>query len=213
MVEALTVGGLGWAASSINIVLVTAILSTMLAATFGLGRMVRSLADAGHAPSILIDKGDVPFRGIFFSGMAMLISVSLGYLLPKEIYIFLVSSGGFSLLFAYVVILFTHYRYRRKNGCPPQGHCQLVGFPYTSWTAIVSLIIVIATMPLVPGQGAGLYVGLVLTGFYLLLYFLFFSNAPQKLFYRNIALAKPFPRSIKSKQQGDLKNSENKTRQ
>lgn len=213
MVEALTVGGLGWAASSINIVLVTAILSTMLAATFGLGRMVRSLADAGHAPSILIDKGDVPFRGIFFSGLAMLGSVSLGYVLPKEIYIFLVSSGGFSLLFAYVVILVTHYRHRRKNGCPPQGNCQLAGFPYTSWTAIASLIIVIATMPLVPGQGAGLYVGLMLTGFYLLLYFLFFTNAPQKLFYRNIALAKPLPCNIKSKQQGDLKDSENKTRQ
>ncbi|MHB8918840.1 MAG: amino acid permease [Desulfocucumaceae bacterium] len=211
MVKALTVGGLGRAADSINVVLITAILSTMLAATFGLGRMVRSLADAGHAPSILIDKGDVPFRGILFSGVAMLFSVSLGYLLPRGIYIFLVSSGGFSLLFAYVVILFTHYRYRRKYGCPPRGNCQLAGFPYTSWAAIISLIIVISTMPLVPGQGAGLYVGLMLTGFFLLLYF--FRNVPQKLFSRKTVLAKPLPRSFKPEQQQEtLKESEKKTK-
>ncbi|MHB8158066.1 MAG: amino acid permease, partial [Desulfocucumaceae bacterium] len=196
LVQALAAGGLGWAASSINVVLVTAILSTMLAATFGLGRMVRSLADSGHAPSFLIDKGDVPFRGIFLSGVAMLASASLGFYLPKNIYIFLVSSGGFSLLFAYLIILVTHYRYRRKNGCPPSGNCQLAGFPYTSWIAIASLILVIATMPLIPGQGAGLYVGLLLAGFYLLLY-LIFEGEPKKLFIKGLALDKPLPRKNK----------------
>jgi len=200
MVAALANGGLGWAARSINVILITAILSTMLAATFGLGRMVRSLADSGQAPSVLIDKGDVPYRGILFSGLAMLGSASLGFLLPREIYIFLVSSGGFSLLFAYVVILVTHYHYRKKYGCPPRGNCQLAGFPYTSVTAIAGLVIVILTMPLVPGQGAGLYVGLLLTVFYLLVYFLFIK-APQKLFYRNKALPKLLPGELKSEQQ------------
>jgi len=209
LVEALTVRGLGRAAGSINVILVTAILSTMLAATFGLGRMVRSLADAGHAPSILADKGDVPLRGILFSGVAMLVSASLGYLLPREIYIFLVSSGGFSLLFAYVVILVTHYRHRKKYGCPPRGHCQLAGFPYTSWMAIAGLITVITTMPLIPGQGSGLYVGLMLSGFYLLLYF-FIKNAPHKLFHRNTALAKPLPRDFESHQQKKPERGEEK---
>jgi AAT family amino acid transporter len=192
LVKALTVSGLGRAAGSINVILVTAILSTMLAATFGLGRMVRSLADAGQAPSILMDKGDVPLRGILFSGMAMLVSASLGFVLPRGIYIFLVSSGGFTLLFAYVIILVTHYRFRRKYGCPPRGNCQLAGFPYTSWIAIAGLVVVIATMPLIPGQGSGLYVGLALTGFYLLLYFLFGKTSPR-LFNRRYAPAKPLP--------------------
>lgn len=200
LVEALTAGGLGWAARSINVILVTAILSTMLAATFGLGRMVRSLADVGHAPALLIDKGDVPLRGIIFSGGAMLAAVSLGYVLPRGIYIFLVSSGGFSLLFAYMIILVTHYRHRRKHGCPPQGNCQLAGFPYTSWFAIVSLITVMATMPLVPGQGSGLYVGLILTGLFGILYSLFI-NPPKKLFKKHFALAKPFPRNSATEQQ------------
>jgi L-asparagine transporter-like permease len=45
MVAALDRWGIGWAGTIITIVLITAILSTMLAAMFGIGRMMRSLAD------------------------------------------------------------------------------------------------------------------------------------------------------------------------
>ena len=193
MVSALTARGLEWAADPINIILVTAILSTMLAATFGLGRMVRSLADAGHAPSLLKEKTDVPFRGILFSGAAMLAGVSLGDFLPRGIYIFLVSSGGFSLLFAYLIIMLTHYRYRIKNGCPPHGHCQLFGFPYTSWAAVVSLVVVIVSMPLISGQGSGLFAGLLLVGFYSLSYVVF-KGSPQKIKVISLASTKPLPK-------------------
>lgn len=176
MVSALTARGLGAAAGSINVVLVTAILSTMLAATFGLGRMVRSLAESRSAPAWMIDRGEIPYRGILFSGVSMLAAVSLSYILPKNIYIFLVSSGGFSLLFTYVIILFTHYRFRRTYGCPPADHCQMRNFPYGSWLAIGSLIIIIVTMPLIPGQGSGLFAGsllvLLYAGIFLFLKFL-----------------------------------------
>ncbi len=173
MVAALNVQGLGVAAGLVNLVLVTAILSTMLAATFGLGRMLRSLADNGDAPTVLIDRGDVPQKGILFSGIAMLLSVSLSYVLPNSIYIFLVSSGGFSLLFAYLAIMLTHLRYRKRFGCPPQGNCQLIGYPYTTWAGIVSLAVVIITMPLIPGQGSGLFAGLALLGIYSLVYYIY----------------------------------------
>lgn len=192
MVAALNAGGLSWAAGSINVILVSAILSTMLAATFGLGRMVRSLADAKHAPSILADHGDIPRRGILFSGTAMLFSVSLGYILPEQIYIFLVSSGGFSLLFAYVIILVTHYRYRKINGCPPRGNCQLPGFPYTSVLALAGLGIAILSMPFIPGQGSGLYVGLILVALYMALFYVF-KILPARTRNRMTAYAKPLP--------------------
>lgn len=192
MVSALRTRGLGGAAGSINIVLITAILSTMLAAAFGLGRMVRSLADSGHAPAVLRDSGDVPVRGIFFSGLAMLAGVSLAYLLPSSVYLFLVSSGGFSLLFVYLVIMLTHQRFRFQRGCPPQGHCQLKGFPYTSWFSIVSLLAVIATMPLIHGQGSGLLAGLTLVFFYASAY-LVFKAWPERQSMQQLASFKPMP--------------------
>lgn len=192
MIAALNAQGLGVAAGVINLVLVTAILSTMLAATFGLGRMLRSLADNGDAPAFLIDRGDVPLKGILFSGIAMLLSVSLSYVLPDRIYIFLVSSGGFSLLFAYLVIMLTHLRFRNRNGCPPQGHCQLPGYPYTTWAGIISLVIVIVTMPLIPGQGSGLFAGLGLVAVYSLLYY-----TTRLIPFRTVPAAKPIQRSPK----------------
>ncbi|WP_409305067.1 amino acid permease [Peribacillus sp. SCS-155] len=170
LVLALAAHGVGWAGNVMGIVLVTAILSTMLAAMFGLGRMIRSLAEEGHAPSWIKGKGDVPFRGILFSGAAMLAALGLGLLLPKQVYVFLVSSGGFALLFTYIVIVVTHLKFRKKYGCPEKGECRLPGYPYSSWIVIASLIAVIASMPLVPGQGAGLAAGLSLIVLYSAIY-------------------------------------------
>jgi len=195
MVAALSAGGLNWAAGSMNIILVTAILSTMLAATFSLGRMIWSLAHAGQAPSLLMERAGIPRRGIIFSGAAMLFALGLGSILPQQLYIFLLSAGGFSVLFTYVIILITHYRFRKINGCPPRGNCQLPGFPYSSIFAVASLVMAIVTMPLIPGQGSGLYVGLLLTTFYLILYYVF-KVLPDKLLVRTTAYAKPLPENI-----------------
>jgi Gamma-aminobutyrate permease and related permeases len=169
-VAALEYRGIYWAAGIINIVLVTAILSTMLAATFALGRMMRSLVDDGYAPQWLKDKGDIPYKGIVFSGAAMLAALALSFVLPKQVYLFLVGSGGFSLLFTYLVILLSHYRFRKKHGCPPKGSCQFPGYPFTSWFAIASLAAIIVSMPLIPGQGAGLIAGVILVIFYMVCY-------------------------------------------
>lgn len=170
MVLALKVWNIGWAGGAMNVVLITAVLSTMLASMFGLGRMMRSLADEGHAPAWLRDRANIPRKGILFSGAAILAGLLFGFILPEQVYLFLVSSGGFSLLFTYVVILLTHYRFRKKNGCPPVGNCQLKGFPYTSIAAIAVLIAVIVFMPLVPGQGYGLIAGVSLLVLYTVIY-------------------------------------------
>jgi AAT family amino acid transporter len=190
LVAALKAQGLVIAAGYINVILLIAIISAMLAATFGLGRMIRSLADTNNAPTFLMDKGDIPLRGILFSGLAMLLGVSLAFVLPEQTYIFLVSSGGFSLLFTYVVILLAHIRFRKSHGCPSYGHCQLGGFPYTSWIAIIGLLSVILTMPLIPGQGSGLFAGLGLILFYLAAYFMI-KILPGIKKHENLMVAKP----------------------
>lgn len=168
MVAALKRSGMDWAGNVINIVLITAILSTMLAAMFGLGRMMRSLADAHQAPQFLKDKADVPYRGIIFSGFAMLIGLGFGLMLPR-VYLFLVSSGGFSVLFTYVIIVATHIQFRRKYGCP-KGRCKVSWFPYSSLLVLICLIAAILSMPLISGQGYGFIAGIVMVVAYFLIY-------------------------------------------
>ncbi|MDP4151893.1 MAG: amino acid permease [Bacillota bacterium] len=168
IVAALNRHGIDWAGNALNIVLITAILSTMLAAMFGLGRMMRSLADEGHAPEWLKNKTDVPYRGILASGVAMLIALGFGLLFPR-VYLFLISSGGFAILFSYAVIMATHIKFRKKNGCP-DGKCQMWGFPYTSVFVLLSLIAAIISMPFVKGQASGLIAGSIIVVFYTLSY-------------------------------------------
>ncbi len=169
MVAALSRWGMEWAGSAINFVLVTAILSAMLAAMFGLGRMIRCLADEGHAPRQLKETSDVPYRGIVFSGVSMLVGLGAGLFFPR-VYLFLISSGGFASLLTYATILATHIRFRKRHGCPPEGKCQMPGYPFTSWIALIGTIGVIASMPLIAGQLSGLIAGIAMTVIYALIY-------------------------------------------
>lgn len=169
MVASLERWGIGWAGRAINLVLISAILSAMLAAIFGLGRMIRSLTDEGHAPRWLKDERDVPYRGILFSGLAMLLGLGFGLLFPR-VYLVLISTGGFALIFTYATIMASHIKFRKKHGCPPVGKCQMPGYPYTSWIALISMIIVLISMPFIPGQGVGLIAGLVMVVFFSICY-------------------------------------------
>ncbi|MCL6602238.1 MAG: amino acid permease [Paenibacillus sp.] len=160
-VSALSLYGLGWTGSAMNIVLISAVLSTMLASVFGLGQMLHSLAKEGHTPVWMKDRTDIPYRGILVSGGSMLAGLGLGMLLPSGVYLFLVSSGGFSIMFTYTIIMASHYRLRKKHGGPFSQQHGLRGFPYTSWLTIGSLIAIIVSMPLIPGQGGGLVAGIL----------------------------------------------------
>lgn len=169
MVAALDRWGMGWAGTFISVVLITAILSTMLAAMFGLGRMMRSIAGEGDAPKWLIDKMDVPYRGILFSGFSMILGLFLGFVFPR-VYLFLISSAGFAILFTYCIIMATHIRFRKRNGCPPDGKCQVKGYPYSSWIVLISMIAIIFSMPFVSGQSSGLIVGIIMVIAYSIIY-------------------------------------------
>ena len=190
MVAALSRWGMSWAGTAINFILVTAILSTMMAAMFGLGRMIRSLADENHAPRWLKEKSDVPYRGILFSGFAMLMGLGAGLFFPR-VYLFLISSGGFATLLTYGAIMATHIRFRKCNGCPPAGKCQMPGFPYTSWIALISIIVIIVSMPFISGQTSGLIAGVAMTVLYSVIYLIMKyrgkieNNSPTENFNRH----------------------------
>ncbi|HEY3366564.1 MAG TPA: amino acid permease [Symbiobacteriaceae bacterium] len=161
MVTALRTNGFHGLAGVLNVVIMSASISTMLAAMYALSRMLYSLAEEGQAPAFLraLTPVGAPRRALLFSGGAMLVGVVLAYLLPKQVYLFLISAGGFSLIFAYVMILASQLVIRRREGCRLAA-CQLPGYPYITWLGIILLVAVIAAMPLVPGQGAGLAAGL-----------------------------------------------------
>lgn len=192
MVASLNRWGIGWAGTALNIVLISAIFSAMLAAIFGLGRMIRSLTDEGHAPTWLRDEKDVPYKGILFSGLAMLLGLGFGLLFPR-VYLVLITTGGFALLFTYTIIVASHIRFRNRNGCPPEGICQMPGFPYTSWIALVSMVLILLSMPFIEGQGTGLVAGIAMVVIYGLIYFAVGSRKKGKVSKQAEKVQKPTP--------------------
>lgn len=168
MVTALNLYQMNWAGTAMTLILISAILSTMLAALFGIGRMLRSLVEDGLGPAFLKDKTDVPYRGILFSGLSMMLFLYVGLFFP-EVYLFLISSGGFALLFTYIVLMFTHIRFRRKNG-KPEGNCRLCGFPYSSLFTMAGLIIAMFSMPFLKSQTLGFLAGIALVVFFTVCY-------------------------------------------
>lgn len=168
LVSALNRYDLFWAGTVMNVILISAILSTMLAAMFGIGRMIRSLVEDGLGPHFLKDKTDVPYKGILFSGFCMLSSLLIGMLFPR-VYLFLISAGGFALLFTYIILMVTHIRFRRANG-KPEGNCRLCGFPYSSLFTLIGLLIAMISMPFVSGQTAGFFAGVLFVIFFTISY-------------------------------------------
>ncbi len=183
MVTALNRYQMSWAGTAMTIILISAILSTMLAAMFGIGRMLRSLVEEGLGPAFLRDKTDVPYRGILFSGLSMLLFLYVGLLFP-EVYLFLISSGGFALLFTYIVLMFTHIRFRRKNG-KPEGNCRLCGFPYSSLFTLAGLIIAMFSMPFLKGQTLGFLAGIALVILFTVCYGFVKAASKRKLIKSN----------------------------
>jgi L-asparagine transporter-like permease len=64
----------------------------------------------------------------------------------------------------------THIRFRKRQGCPPDGKCQMWGYPYTSLFVLISLIAAIISMPFVKGQTSGLVAGCVIVAFFTAVY-------------------------------------------
>lgn len=141
----------------------------------------RTLAARYFGPGTGFVVGWVYWTGMIFSGFAMLLTLWLGLLFPR-VYLFLISSGGFALLFTYAVILAIHIRFRKMYGCPPEGKCQMPGFPYSSWLALMGTIVIILSMPLISGQESGLIAGIAMVALFSLIYVAmkFFSRSQVK---------------------------------
>ncbi|HWI65811.1 MAG TPA: amino acid permease [Symbiobacteriaceae bacterium] len=173
MVALLRYAGFPGLAAGLNLIVMTAALSTMLAAMYGLSRMLYSLASEGQAPAFLkrLVPPGVPRNAILFSGGGMMVGVVLAYVLPRAVYLFLVSSAGFALLFSYLVILASQFVIRRREGCTP-GECAVPFFPWSTGLGLVLVLGAIAGMPFVPGQGAGLLAGIGMLAAIALAYFI-----------------------------------------
>lgn len=143
--------GLPAASAIINVVVITAVLSSCNSGIYATGRALQRLAAAGHAPRFLEAQGrqSQPIRAISASAACMLVGVYLNYLIPGKIFGIAMSAVAVLLASIWSVIILCHLAYRRKvrAGQAPQVRFRMPGSPVTNWAVFLFLALVVAAMP------------------------------------------------------------------
>ncbi len=174
-VRALEGIGFRGASSVMNVVVLTAALSSANTNLYLTSRMLYSLARGGYAPGAFgrITRRGIPLRALLASSGGMVAAVVAQRFFPKHAYLYLVGTALFGGLYVWVMILLTHLRFRRRR----EGGVDLLPcFPYLNWAAIVTLTLVGISTWFVPGMRSTLLAGIPCLAIVALGYFLWPSR-------------------------------------
>ena len=161
-VQVFTAVGIKYAAGIINFVVLTAAMSATNSAIFTTSRTLYTLASAGNAPHYFakLSSEAVPKRALNFSSMVLLIVVALNYFVPSKIFNIISSVSTINFLFIWIIILWCHILYRKKN---PAGVkiFTMPGYPVTSWLTLLFFVGVLVVLLIEPSTRLSLILFLV----------------------------------------------------
>ena len=137
-------------AGIVNFILLTAALSSCNSGIYSTGRMVRSLAQRGDAPTGLqaLSSRHVPMLAICFSTLTISIGVLVNYLSPDKAFAYVTSVSTIGIIFVWGSILVSHMVYRRRvaAGLLPASDYRLPGAPYSTVLALGFLALVVVLL-------------------------------------------------------------------
>jgi amino acid transporter, AAT family len=114
-----------FAAGIMNLVVITAALSSANTNLYLTTRMLFSLSRGRHAPAWLgrLSRNGVPHRALAFSTGGMIAAILLALFAPKNAFLLLYGTAVAGMFFVWIVILLTHLRFRQAIG--PQAVAKL----------------------------------------------------------------------------------------
>lgn len=147
--------GIPYAASIMNLVVITAALSSCNADLYLTTRMLFSLSRSGYAPRWIsrLSSNGVPHRALGLSTAGMIVAILLAIYAPSRAFLMLYGVAVAGMFFVWSVILLCHIRFRKSLG--PEGWSRLplkLAFsPYSNWLGISALAGVTASTFFVDG--------------------------------------------------------------
>lgn len=140
--------GVPGAAGIMDIVILTAALSSVNSGLYTTGRVLRSLAFNGSAPMVLgkMSKHGVPYAGVLLTGFIYLIGVFLNMLMPARAFELTTEFSAVGIIGMWSMIMIAHLAMLRacKAGFIDRPSFRLPGAPYTNYLTLVFLIFVLA---------------------------------------------------------------------
>ncbi|MBO0856272.1 MAG: amino acid permease [Nocardia sp.] len=149
--------GIPAAATIMNVVVLTAVLSCLNSGIYSSSRMLFALAQSGQAPRRL---ARTTVRGV--PATAVLIAASVGFaavvanyfLSTTTVFTFLLGSSGALAVVVYLCICLTHIAGRRRQS-PEQIAAlpvRMWGAPYLPWAIVAVLVTIVIAMAVTPGN-------------------------------------------------------------
>ena len=136
--------GIPYVASIMNLVVITAALSSSNTDLYLTTRMLFSLSRSRHAPEWLgrLSESGVPRRALAVSTGGMAAAILLAIYAPAKAFLLLYGTAVAGMLFVWIVILVTHLAFRRALGPDRVAHVplRLRFFPYSTWLGIIALV-------------------------------------------------------------------------
>ncbi|MBQ7723780.1 MAG: amino acid permease [Selenomonadaceae bacterium] len=139
-------------ANILNFVVLTAAVSVYNSAIYSNSRMLYGLAKSDNAPKFFekLSQRGVPVNGILVSSGITLLAAVLNYLLPDEVFMYMMSIVTGAVVISWAMIILTHLKFRK--------HCEAEGivpkfkslfYPFTDYlclTFLAGILVIMALM-------------------------------------------------------------------
>ncbi|GAA1449303.1 amino acid permease [Leifsonia poae] len=136
--------GVEGADTIMNLVVLTAALSSLNAGLYSTGRIARSLALRGAAPAFTarLSRSGVPYGGIGVTAAVALLGVGLNAVVPAEAFEIGINLTAIGTLTTWSVIVLCQLRLRRSSdrGELPRSAFRMPGAPFTSYLTLAFLV-------------------------------------------------------------------------
>ncbi|MFG2549719.1 amino acid permease [Streptomyces sp. NPDC048581] len=142
--------GVPAAGDVMNLVVLTAAMSSLNSGLYSTGRILRSMAMAGSAPKFTarMNRSQVPYGGILLTCAVCVLGVGLNYLMPSQAFEIVLNVASLGIISTWVIIMICHLVFvrRAKAGLLARPSFRLPGSPITEITTIAFLLACLGMM-------------------------------------------------------------------
>jgi GABA permease len=175
--------GIPAAATIMDAIILTVVLSAMNSGLYIASRMLFALTAAGDAPRGLnkLNRKGVPYRAILLCTSAGYVAAITSFFAPDTLFYFIINASGAVGLFVYLIIALSEIRLRARVQREQEGQLRVRMwlYPYLSWAAVIAVLAVIISMATIEELRSQLWFTLISAGLFLLLYLLRRRHAPR----------------------------------
>src|SRR3954454_673035 len=144
--------GVGGAGTIMNIVVLTAALSSLNAGLYSTGRILRSMSMNGSAPAFTgpMSGNGVPYGAILLTAFTTLFGVALNAFNPSQAFEIVLNMSALGIIASWATIVLCQLKLLSwsKKGILERPSFRMVGAPYTGWATLVFLLAVLVLMAL-----------------------------------------------------------------